>query len=206
MANKWSAGLCDCFSAGFGICLLGTCCPCFLINKTRDLLENPTKESGDICGGTCCGFATLNFCGLGCILSWTQRGNIRERHNIDGDGCMDCMVSTCCTCCGLIQQYHEVKERRGADTTRVVNVQPGANPPMTASRGMPPAEKSPAVTTPQPVAAPQGYQQQGYQQQGYQQQQQQQGYYPQQGGYQQQQGYQQGYPLAYQQSYYPQHQ
>jgi hypothetical protein len=82
------------------------------------------------------------------------------------------MVSTCCTCCGLIQQYHEVKERRGAGTTHVVNVQPGANQPMTASRGMPPV-----VTTPQPVAAPQGYQQQGYQQHGYQQQQQQKGYH-----------------------------
>ncbi|KAL1841082.1 hypothetical protein VTJ49DRAFT_7413 [Mycothermus thermophilus] len=108
--NNWESSLCNCFSAGCGTCLLGCFCPCFLINKTQDMIDN--KPSPSSCGSMCCMFCGLSIlANLSCFLGWKQRKEIRTKYGIPGNGCSDCCISTCCPCCGLIQQYNEVEER-----------------------------------------------------------------------------------------------
>jgi len=41
-----------------------------------------------------------------------NRGDVRTRYGIKGDGCMDCLASYCCTCCSLIQVEKEVISRQ----------------------------------------------------------------------------------------------
>jgi len=62
----------------------------------------------------CCGWYCLANCALAPFLQCSNRGKIRNKYNIEGNPCTDCLVSCCCTCCDLIQQDKEVKEREQA--------------------------------------------------------------------------------------------
>ncbi|CAG8632512.1 1148_t:CDS:2, partial [Acaulospora morrowiae] len=48
-------------------------------------------------------------CGFPCVMGTPNRGEIRARYNIQGDGCTDCLTHTFCACCGLIQEAREVE-------------------------------------------------------------------------------------------------
>ncbi|KAK4458380.1 PLAC8 family-domain-containing protein [Cladorrhinum samala] len=111
--GEWQDGLLSCCSGGHA--LMGCCCPCVLVNKTHELLENPNNPEPKACGLWGCGWCLLNACGgWGFILNCLQRGEIRKKHNIEGNGCGDFCVSLCCPCCGTIQQYKELEQRRDA--------------------------------------------------------------------------------------------
>ena len=51
-------------------------------------------------------------CGLGCLLTFMRRGEIRNQNSIKGDSVMDFALSVCCGCCVLIQQEKEVIGRQ----------------------------------------------------------------------------------------------
>ena len=58
-------GLCDFFSGGH--CLMGCFCPCLLVNKTAELIEDPDEKTPHGCGATCFGWSVLNMCGVGFV-------------------------------------------------------------------------------------------------------------------------------------------
>ncbi|KAK3317913.1 PLAC8 family-domain-containing protein [Apodospora peruviana] len=112
--HEWQQGLCDCFSGGN--CLMGTCCPCLLVQKTGTWLSDPSKEDPSGCGGTCAIYTLLQYTFTGgFIVEWGQRRAIRKRYGInDGNGCTDCLKPWCCPCCAAIQEYTELEKRREA--------------------------------------------------------------------------------------------
>src|SRR5208282_1726260 len=93
---------CSCFD-DCGMCCLGCWCPCIVFGKTRARLHTPSlpREELPCCSGACCGYATLLLLctPFQCILGWMQRGDIRARYEIEGNGCMDCLGHTFCDCC-----------------------------------------------------------------------------------------------------------
>ena len=91
------------------ICCLGFWCPCILFGHTRTRFYNPTiaREELPCCTGACCGYATvLMLCApLQCIFGCMQRGDIRTKYEIEGNGCVDCLAHTFCDCC--VCSYYE---------------------------------------------------------------------------------------------------
>ncbi|KAK4238321.1 PLAC8 family-domain-containing protein [Achaetomium macrosporum] len=111
--HEWQDGLCS-FCDG-GHCMMGCFCPCILVNKTHELLEDPHKQDPSGCGGVGCGWCLLNMCGgWGFIVGLMQRNKIRDKYRIEGGICGDIMTNLCCPCCSVIQQYKEVEMRRDA--------------------------------------------------------------------------------------------
>lgn len=54
-----------------------------------------------------CGLFALVACITGggqAILACLQRGKIRRRLNINGNGCTDCLAACCCMPCALTQE------------------------------------------------------------------------------------------------------
>ncbi|RUS19008.1 PLAC8 family-domain-containing protein, partial [Endogone sp. FLAS-F59071] len=107
--GKWRHGLCDCFG-DCGLCIQTCCCPCITYGQNKD------KMLGD---GSCFAHGAV-FCLLvaltgsigSCILGFMNRGEVRARYGIQGDGCSDCMTHCCCSCCALIQEGREINDHR----------------------------------------------------------------------------------------------
>jgi hypothetical protein len=53
-----------------------------------------------------------------------QRGEIRQKYGLKGNGCTDCLMACCCTPCDLTQQDKEVKQREN-EKQAFINQQPG---------------------------------------------------------------------------------
>ncbi|KAF2008146.1 PLAC8-domain-containing protein [Amniculicola lignicola CBS 123094] len=110
----------------FSTCLLSWCCPCFVYGKTHYRVKNKGEMQGySACNGSCLAFTGLACCGLSFILPMIQRGDMRARYHLQGNGCKDCLCACCCSPCDLTQQdkesqYHE-------ERARLVNQQPGKN-------------------------------------------------------------------------------
>ncbi|KAI1813189.1 PLAC8-domain-containing protein [Poronia punctata] len=108
--SEWQASLCSCSPCGS--CLLAWCIPCILLGQTTERMRDPSMESADMLNSDCMIHGGLTcFTGCGWIYAMIKRGEIREKYNIKGSGCNDCCVSFWCSCCALIQQDNEVKQR-----------------------------------------------------------------------------------------------
>ncbi|KAI5837176.1 PLAC8 family-domain-containing protein [Morchella snyderi] len=109
----WKYGMCGCFS-DCGVCCTGYWCPCILHGKTKHRMRHGTMEKYSCCNGPCMGFGCLVAClpPLYFIMGMRQRAEIRERYNIAGGGCGDYWRSLCCSCCSLIQEEREVRDRQ----------------------------------------------------------------------------------------------
>ena len=103
--NEWSFGLFGCFE-DCGECLLACCVPCIPFGfNARD---------SDVCCQGCCGV----FCGclfFLCCPFWSYiawccciRPNIRRKHGIPTNCCMDCLAVTFCPCCALVQERRQL--------------------------------------------------------------------------------------------------
>jgi len=53
--------------------------------------------------------------GLSWILPLTNRGDVREKYNLAGNNCEDCLCTCFCGLCDIIQQEKEVEYREGRD-------------------------------------------------------------------------------------------
>ena len=56
-------GLCS-FCTG-GHCLMGCFCPCMLVNKTAELIDDPEEKTPSGCGAMGCAWCIINSCGVG---------------------------------------------------------------------------------------------------------------------------------------------
>ena len=83
-----------------------------------------------------------------------QRGEIRERLRLNGNGCSDCLVSWCCACCALVQEEREVQDfQQGKGVYATVapqqpSMQPGmsySTPPFIMQQQATPPQSAPAM-------------------------------------------------------------
>ncbi|KAF8635773.1 hypothetical protein AX17_003860 [Amanita inopinata Kibby_2008] len=114
--REWSHGLCDCFD-DCGTCMLSWCCPCMVYSKVKRRAEylnthgKPDPEQG---GSGCDGDCMLHCCltgifGAGWVLQIFNRGVVRNRYNIAGEGFGDCCTACFCTPCELTQESREIE-------------------------------------------------------------------------------------------------
>ncbi|KAF4581729.1 hypothetical protein EYR40_002745 [Pleurotus pulmonarius] len=113
--REWSHGLCDC-CADVGTCLIATFFPCIVYAQNKQRYEHlargqPDPERGGSgLNGDCLLHGCITCCfGIGCVLQIPLRGYLRRRYSIKGGGCGDCMISCCCTPCGLTQEARELE-------------------------------------------------------------------------------------------------
>ncbi|KAH9965550.1 PLAC8 family-domain-containing protein [Lactifluus volemus] len=112
--RDWSFGLCSFFGA-CGIFCWSFWCPCVVYGKTKQRLHNlqaqgtPLPGGGDAINSDCLVYGCLTAWGYGWILQIGNRGSIRGRYNIRGNGCTDCLVACCCQVCSLTQDRREIE-------------------------------------------------------------------------------------------------
>ncbi|KAL6701635.1 PLAC8 family domain-containing protein [Trichoderma pleuroticola] len=108
--TTWANGLFDCCSPG-GLCFKTTFCPCITYGKTQHRMKHGNLNDYSCCNASCVIFACLAHCGLTCIPTTMQRGDIREKHGLEG-GCFGDFCKSCwCNCCVLIQNEKELEQR-----------------------------------------------------------------------------------------------
>ena len=78
-----------------------------------------------------------------------QRGEIREKYGLKGNGCTDCLLACYCIPCDLTQQDKEVQTREG-EKIAFISQQPAAHEGMHYG-GPPPAMQSPPVVATPPL-------------------------------------------------------
>ncbi|KAK2767027.1 hypothetical protein FQN54_006345 [Arachnomyces sp. PD_36] len=112
--GNWGHGLCDC--TDIGVCCLGAWCPCILYGKTQYRLsrksekKDPTNMLGyECCNAPCAAMGLL--CGFQWLFATIQHTRIRRAYKIEGSIPSDCVRATCCTCCTLIQDEREIRDR-----------------------------------------------------------------------------------------------
>ncbi|ORY14045.1 PLAC8 family-domain-containing protein [Clohesyomyces aquaticus] len=101
----------------FGTCMLSWCCPCITYGRAHHRI----KSDGNMQGYSACNLHCMAYTGLGClglsfILPMIQRGDMRAKYHLTGNGCKDCLCACCCAPCDLTQQDKESKfreEKRG---------------------------------------------------------------------------------------------
>ncbi|KAM4703040.1 cornifelin homolog B-like [Rhinophrynus dorsalis] len=92
--KQWSSDVFDCCQ-DVGICLCGAFVPLILACKVA-------KDYGECCCLPCLGGAVL-----------AMRTGLRERYQIPGTICDDCVYLTFCGPCTLCQMARELKIRKG---------------------------------------------------------------------------------------------
>ncbi|KAF2998290.1 hypothetical protein E8E13_007262 [Curvularia kusanoi] len=73
--------------------------------------HNNDLSSYSCCNTSCAGFTALTCVGFAWILPLMNRGDIRNKYSLTGNGCKDCLCACCCAPCDLVQQDKEVKHR-----------------------------------------------------------------------------------------------
>ena len=89
--QAWRVGLCDCFH-NMKHCL----CTFFFSQCYSGCLASRMDES-------CCVGCYLGPAGL-----MAMRASIRAKHNLEGDICTDCCVTSCCYMCAVCQTANEL--------------------------------------------------------------------------------------------------
>lgn len=112
-SNGWLHNLCSCtdLSACCGVVFCGAC----MFGKTNHRLRHfptpPEKSSFSWFNSSC----ALMFCATCLLVPWVpvcmQRQEMREKFDLEGNGCVDCLATCFCTCCAQIQQDNEVRQR-----------------------------------------------------------------------------------------------
>ncbi|KAJ8282890.1 hypothetical protein COCON_G00054090 [Conger conger] len=122
--NDWSTGICECFD-DMAICCFGYWCPlCFACKTSTDFGEC-------VCLPVMDSLWTITICfGVPtCVppVAFAMRVGARNRYNIQGDMCTDCITATFCNTCSWCQIAREIKRHKRNMT--VVNAQPNESAP-----------------------------------------------------------------------------
>jgi hypothetical protein len=91
----------------------------------------------------------MGFCGLACIgisfiMPMLNRGDMRAKYHLSGNGCTDCLCACCCTPCDVTQQDKESAFRE--EQNRLLVQQPGVVDGM-EYKVQPQVEQQPVVHT-----------------------------------------------------------
>ncbi|CAJ1063255.1 cornifelin homolog B [Xyrichtys novacula] len=99
-ANDWGSGICDCCDNVPECCFAFWCCPCFACKTSRDYGQPLCLPLLEIFGG--------------CIppITMSMRVHMRQRYDIKGTFCNDCVYATFCTSCTWCQMSREMKRRK----------------------------------------------------------------------------------------------
>ncbi|KAK6362274.1 hypothetical protein TWF730_005970 [Orbilia blumenaviensis] len=110
--GPWQHGMCGCFG-DCGKCCMTFWCPCITYGKIQHRLRNNDMSNYSNCNGHCWGFCGLMcLCGVQWVMGMMQRGEIRQRYNVEGSGFGDCCRHFWCECCVLIQEDRETEARK----------------------------------------------------------------------------------------------
>lgn len=80
----------------------------------------------------CMTFLASMWFGLSWIPVWLQRSDLRNKHNLRGSGCTDCLSACCCPECDIIQVEKEAERRERAPGNQALGYQRHGN--MVATR------------------------------------------------------------------------
>lgn len=109
-SGRWTTGLFGCFE-DCESCLLGACCPCVLIGRTAEIIDQGATS--------CCAAGTVFCClqcwtGCGFLFTCSYRSRLRQKFGLPASPCGDCLVDCCCLNCSACQLHREL-ENRGVD-------------------------------------------------------------------------------------------
>ncbi|CAM6127152.1 unnamed protein product [Calypogeia fissa] len=129
-SGTWTTGVCGCFE-DIESCLCGFWCPCILIGRYVEILD----QGATSCCSACCIFCCLqSITGCGCLYTCGYRGRLRQKFGLPASPCGDCLTDCCCLCCSNCQVYRELDNRGinpklGYENVRQVYEQPPQAPP-----------------------------------------------------------------------------
>jgi len=129
---EWHTGIFECCEAPCNTQCLACCCPCYLyalIVTSPELQNKDGRCSGE--AAPACAYCLLDhvlysvmlamsnqlsylpFAGfpLSCVIHCGTRKRIRTLHpghELQGSCCSDVLLTFCCACCVLIQEYEQV--------------------------------------------------------------------------------------------------
>ena len=120
----WQSGLCVCAGSP-EVCGLALCCPCVVFGLDMEMLARPTECAlGGSCAGAAAVWVGFGMVGLCCLPQCLGRGAIRDKHGIEGGLVSDCLETTFCGCCALVQEYNEVHTHATFGSNRVLPAAP----------------------------------------------------------------------------------
>ncbi|KAL2844516.1 PLAC8 family protein [Aspergillus pseudoustus] len=114
--RHWNHSLCDCCSPGT-LCLLTCCLPCLTFGKTQARSQDPTLQNYSSINSECLIFGFLSLGYFQWIIQTIRRGEMREKHGIEGSCCGDCCATFWCGCCTLVQEEKEMELRTRPELT-----------------------------------------------------------------------------------------
>ncbi|CEN62752.1 Putative DUF614 domain protein (AFU_orthologue; AFUA_5G00975) [Aspergillus calidoustus] len=115
--NKdWNYSLGSCCSPAT-LCFLTCCLPCLTFGKTQARLRDPTLQTYDSINSECIIFGVLSLGYAQWIIQTIRRGEMREKHQIEGSCCGDCCTAFWCGCCALVQEEKEMELRTRPELT-----------------------------------------------------------------------------------------
>ncbi|KAJ6442932.1 PLAC8 family domain-containing protein [Purpureocillium lavendulum] len=107
--DMWSNSLFNC--CPIDKCLLGCFLPCIPFGRGVERMKDPSKDVG-VVNAECLVFLGIEcLTGCGCLYNILRRSEMRQTYGIKGNGCSDCLVSSFCLCCAVIQQEKESEVR-----------------------------------------------------------------------------------------------
>uniref|UniRef100_A0A0D6R6N8 Uncharacterized protein n=1 Tax=Araucaria cunninghamii TaxID=56994 RepID=A0A0D6R6N8_ARACU len=105
---EWSTGLCHC-TADIPICCLGCLCPCILIGKIAEEMDDGMTSR---LTAALIWYILQQFTSCGCIYSCGYRRKLREKYHLPAWPLPDCLVHWLCWHCAFCQEYRELRIRR----------------------------------------------------------------------------------------------
>ncbi|TVY75588.1 Plant cadmium resistance-like protein [Lachnellula suecica] len=112
----------------------GCFCPCVVVGRNHHRIARGTDAGYDTCNGWCMGWTALAcFGGCGWILQMIDRGDMRDKYDLEGSGCGACCTSFWCGCCEAIQtskqlDYEQVSQNPGVPAGYVAQDKMNAMP------------------------------------------------------------------------------
>ena len=103
--GEWTYGACDCCGDCEIVCEV-CWCPCL---SQKAIAEHLGEDEQVYCLAS---LASICFFQPGlAIIAMIQRGQLRQKHGIEGGALGDFMMAFCCTCCAIVQSRRQGKDQ-----------------------------------------------------------------------------------------------
>jgi Cys-rich protein (TIGR01571 family) len=114
--GKWEVGFCGCCTHCVPNCLMISCCPCVSLAQVSARLGMMSFKWALLLSIVLICFPSVGTVGF-FIWIWMARKGVRERFQIPGGVCGDCLASCCCGCCALAQMATHIKSYKAGSCT-----------------------------------------------------------------------------------------